>query len=86
MNAIIVRNLDDQTRERLKREAKARGVSVNTLMQDLVRAGLRSRRAQGTSGRYRDLDALAGTWSAKEEREFLESIRPLSEIDEELWR
>ena len=86
MNTIIVRNLDEQTHERLKREAKARAVSVNTLMQEFIRAGLRSRRAQGASGRYHDLDMLAGKWSAREEREFFEHIRPLSEIDEELWR
>ncbi len=86
MSTIIVRNLDEQTHDRLKREAKALGVSVNTLMQEFIRNGLRSRRAQGASGRYHDLDALAGTWSAREEREFFEHIRPLSEIDEELWR
>ena len=86
MSTIIVRNLDEQTHERLKREAKALGMSVNTLMQEFIRTGLRSRRAQGASGRYRDLDALAGTWSVKDEREFFKHVRSLSEIDKELWR
>ena len=86
MSSIIVRNIDAQTHARLKREAGARGVSVNSLMQEFIRGGLRVRKSQTAAGRYHDLDGLAGTWTARDEREFFSRIRPLAEIDEELWR
>jgi hypothetical protein len=35
--------------------------------------------------RHHDLDALAGTWSAEDLREFEEAIEPLTTIDEQLW-
>ena len=40
----------------------------------------------GVEERYHELDGLAGTWTARDERGFLARIRPLAEIDEELWR
>jgi len=32
------------------------------------------------------LDDFAGTWTAAEEKEFLEAIEPLERVDEEPWR
>ena len=32
------------------------------------------------------LDQFAGTWSAKEEKEFLKSIKIFEKIDKELWK
>ena len=81
MNNIIVRNLDDATHARLKREADARGLSVNALMQQFIRSGLRHRDGYAADGLYHDLDGLAGTWSAGEEAEFLANIAPLSQVD-----
>ena len=34
----------------------------------------------------KSLDAFVGSWSARQEREFLHSIRDMEQIDEELWR
>lgn len=86
MNSIIVRNIDDATHARLKREAEARGLSVNALMQHFIRSGLRVRDRKVSDGPYRDLDKLAGQWSESDETEFLANIGPLAEIDEALWR
>lgn len=86
MGSIIVRNIDEATHARLKREADARGVSVNTLMQQFIRSGLRGRDRHATDGPYHDLDSLAGKWSERDEAEFLASIAPLSQVDEALWR
>ncbi len=86
MNDILVRNIDDATHARLKRRADAAGLSVNALMQQFIRNGLRVRDPHATDGRYHDLDGLAGTWSAGDEAEFLANIAPLSQVDESLWR
>jgi plasmid stability protein len=86
MSSIIVRNIDEATHARLKREADARGVSVNALMQQFIHNGLRVRGRPAADGLYHDLDSLAGTWSASDEAEFLTNIAPLSQVDEALWR
>ena len=86
MNSIIVRNIDDATHARLKREADVRGLSVNALMQQFIRSGLRVRDRQTSGGPHHDLDKLAGQWSDRDEIEFLANIGPLAEIDEGLWR
>lgn len=86
MSSIIVRNIDDTTHARLKREAVARGVSVNALMQQFIRSGLRMRDRQPSGAAYRDLDSLAGKWTDRDESEFFANIAPLAEVDEALWK
>jgi signal recognition particle GTPase len=35
---------------------------------------------------YDDLDALAGTWSAQQARQFEQAMSPFSEVDPALWK
>ncbi len=35
---------------------------------------------------YRDLDSLAGTWTAKEASEFQKAVTDFEQVDPELWR
>ena len=85
MNALTVRGLDDDAINRLKAEAKRHGVSVNVLMQRLLRQGLGLDKV-ARSHRHPDLDHLAGTWSAADGEQFLTAVEPLERIDEEMWR
>jgi hypothetical protein len=67
----------------LKKEAKRLRTSVNALVLKMVERGLGVTCEKHT---YHDLDHLAGSWSAKEERDFKENIRSLEQIDKELWK
>jgi plasmid stability protein len=83
MNAshLTVRNLPEELANALAREKQRRGTSLNKTVIDLLEQslGVRSTRSNG-------LRKLAGTWTANEQREFLDSIRCLDEIDQDLWR
>lgn len=85
MANISLRGLDEETAVRLKEEAKRRRISVNALLLDLVKHGVEA----GSRGRrrvYRDLDPLAGTWTAREAAQFLEAVSDFEQVDQELWR
>lgn len=85
MGAMTIRGLDDAEAARLKQEATSRGVSVNTVVKQLVREGLgldRPRRGR----RHLDLDAMAGTWSAEDAAAFERAVEPFEQVEPELWR
>jgi plasmid stability protein len=83
MNAshLTVRNLPEELADALAREKQRRGTSLNKTVIDLLEQslGVRSTRSNG-------LRKLSGTWTANQQREFLDSIRCLDEIDQDLWR
>ena len=83
MNAshLTVRNLPEDLADALAREKQRRGTSLNKTVIDLLEQSL------GVHGaRSNGLRKLAGTWTANQQREFLDSIRCLDEIDRDLWR
>lgn len=86
MPTLIVREIEDKLHARLKREARRRGVSVNALTKQLLSNAVSARFAPDSAGRFSDLDALAGTWSAADVRRFNAATRPFSEIDASLWQ
>ena len=87
MKQLTVRGLDKELERRLCEVAKARGVSLNRAALILLKEGAgldtagRGIRVVGDS-----LDHLIGSWSRDEEREFLESINVLEEIETALRR
>ena len=84
---LTVRGFDKDLERRLRDVARTRGVSLNQAALILLRegAGLESpRRPAKVVGD--SLDHLIGTWSKAEEREFLQAIRELEEVDPALWR
>ena len=85
MNAMTIRGLDDAAAARLKQEAKDRGVSVNSLLKQLVREGLDLDQSRQRKP-HADLDALAGTWSDEEASEFEQATEAFGHIEPELWR
>ena len=85
MGAMIIRGLDDAEAARLKEEAASRGLSVNTMVKQLIREGLgldRPRRGR----RHVDLDALAGTWSVEDAGAFERAVEPFEQVEPEVWR
>ncbi len=80
MESILLRDVDPDLIQRIEREASRRGVSVDRLMAETLAECF----ADHSMRRFDDLDALAGTWSAKDLREFECAIEPLTKVDDRL--
>lgn len=91
MSTIInLDNLDADTLEGLRREAARRGVDMSVLACELLRERFRqvlqTRPVDSDPDDARKLRELAGTWSEKDDAEFLAATADFEKIDEELWR
>jgi hypothetical protein len=80
MPNLSVRGLDTATLARIRSIARRRRVSVNRVIVDTLREQYAAQAPE-----FRDLDALAGTWSKAEADEFAAAIAPFGEVDPELW-
>jgi plasmid stability protein len=81
MATMSIRGLEPKVLARLKRQAAREGSSLNSLVLRLVQGDV-SARARGKAPQaYDDLDALAGTWSAQQARQFDLATAPFSEVD-----
>lgn len=67
----------------LKREAKRLHTSVNALVLKMIERGLGFSHEKQI---YHDLDHLAGSWSAIDEKKFKENTQIFEQIDEDLWK
>ena len=86
---MTIRGLDDLTIKALKEKAKKEGSSVNAALVKLLQEDLGIKKKKRTVV-YNDLDHLAGTWSDKDYKEFLQATRlsfePLLPADWEGFR
>jgi len=83
MNYLTIRNIPDELAESIEKERRRRGKSLNQTVIQLLGQSL-GVSSQGP--RKNGLNALAGTWTSEEHREFEAAIAPTDQIDEELWR
>jgi hypothetical protein len=79
-----LRGLDTEVMSTLKKEAKKQQTSVNVLILKLIEQGIGFSR-EIKRPVYHDLDKLAGTWSAKEAKEFEKHTQYFEKIDKDLW-
>ncbi len=86
MNTISLRGIDNELKQRLQEEAGKKQSSVNSLILSLLRESMGMSKTRSRYTGHHDLDALAGTWSEEEAREFLASVEAFEEIEEHLWR
>lgn len=81
---IHLRGLDGQLIHKLKHTAAEQKISANKLILKLLQQGL------GLSPQkvqiYHDLDVFAGTWSAKEAKEFLKNNADFEQIETGIWK
>jgi len=85
MNTMTIRGLDDLTVKALKEKAKKEGSSINAALIKLVQGNLGIKNKKRTVV-YNDLDHLAGTWSDKDFKEFLQDTADFEKIDKNLWK
>ena len=84
MNTMTIRGLDDLTVKALKEKAKKEGSSINAALIKLVQENLGIKKKRTVV--YNDLDHLAGTWSDKDFKEFLQATADFEKIDKNLWK
>jgi hypothetical protein len=77
-----LRDIPEEVMTLLKREAKRLRTSVNALILKMIERGL-GFSCKKTS--YHDLDHLAGSWSAAEEKSFKENTKQFEKLDKQLW-
>jgi hypothetical protein len=86
---LTVRGIEPALDQRLRAEAKRRGVSLNRVTLQLLRQslGLELRPALEAPDAVcsTDLDHLAGTWTKEDAQEFDRELGALRRIDPELW-
>jgi hypothetical protein len=78
-----LRGVPTEVMDLLKREAKRLRMSVNSLVLKMIERGLGvtcEKRA------HHDLDHLANSWSAAEEKAFKDTTQSFDQIDKEMWK
>ena len=87
MKQLSLRGFDPELEKRIREIARTEGLSLNRATLRLLRKGAGLEAAQKSEAVVGDsLDHLIGKWSAEEEREFLEGIEPLEQIDRSFWK
>ena len=86
MNNLSIRGLDDKALAALKRRAAQQQASVNTLVLQFIEQGLGLRRAKPVLTRHDDLDALAGSWGARDAAAFERATAAFGKVDAGLWK
>jgi len=82
--SLTLDNLDGDVVERLRDEARRRGVDISIVVNEILKAGLAP--PPRDAGPYRDLDHLAGTWSQADADAFLAAVADLERLDNDLWK
>ncbi len=82
MTVLTIRGIDDELGSALRREAKTRGISMNSLVLELLGRGLG---LASDRVAHHDLDALAGAWTADQHAAFTAAVSDFARIDEGLW-
>lgn len=85
-SSITIDNLDDEVLERLRNEAKRRGVGVSAVISELIEESLAPVSQAGGKESRHDLDALAGTWSDEQAEAFLRAVADFGRVDEDMWK
>jgi hypothetical protein len=86
VNQLTLRGFDERLGRRIRELARKHDTSLNRAALMLLRRGAGLEDPARSAGRVgNSLDSFVGVWSEAEEREFLQSISALEQIDPELW-
>ncbi len=85
MKTITIRGITPEMDREIKQRARDGNLSINEWLLRMLRqwTGLEKK---PMFQEQRDLDALAGTWSAEEAEELTRTLQCFEQIDEEQWR
>ena len=87
MKQITLRSIPDEIETMVKKEAKAKGLSLNkafiTLLEKATGVKAKDKKKKAL---YHDLDNLFGVWSKNDTAAFNNSLQLQRKVDEELWK
>ena len=87
MKQITLRDIPDEVKKTVQREAERKGLSLNkAFISVLERAVGGKTPAKKKRALYHDLDHLAGLWSREETAEFDKNLKAQRKVDAELWK
>ena len=87
MKALLLRGLEEELLNEIKKKAKKESLSMNKYIVLLLEEnlGFAKKHKKGIV-KYDDLKNLFGKWGSKEYRTFSENVKNQRIIDEELWK
>jgi len=85
MKSISIHGLDDVLDEKIKEKALRQGTSLNKTIKRLLEEAI-GLKPKDTEERRQEYADLFGLWSAKDLKDFNESIRDFDQIDEKDWQ
>lgn len=87
MKQITLRSIPDEIEVMVKKEAKAKGLSLNkafiTLLEKATGVKTKDKKKKAV---YHDLDNLFGVWSKNDAIAFNNSLQLQRKVDEKLWK
>jgi hypothetical protein len=86
MTVISIRGIDEKAILLLKKQAQQEGSSLNSLVVRLLETVAGVRAADKGRQRFDDLDALQGTWSVQDARDFESATGEFTQVDTALWK
>ena len=85
MKTISLRNIPPEVENAIRAKARQKKISVNRAVIELLEECVGILEERRKTVNY-DLDELAGAWSAREARAFLQVVEIARQIDKDLWR
>lgn len=85
MQAITIRGIDPELKDKLEQAASRQGKSKNQFILDIIRKELGLEKTKQFSKKHTDLDHLFGRWSEEEFHTISDKIDQERKIDQELW-
>lgn len=85
MPNVNIRGLDAAVHQRLKKEAREKGLSLNNLIVKYLRQDVGLDTPDKKNLTHHELDKLAGTWSKKDVQDFQKAVSAFEAIDESVW-
>ena len=85
MKPITLRNVPPEVARKIRQTAQEQNLSANKAVIRLLEENTGAGRPK-IGNVYHDLDALAGSWSAREAKAFDRALASQRVIDEKLWK
>jgi len=82
MKTLTIRKVPRRLADALDRERRKQDASLNSTVLDLLS---RSLGVSEDAPRRNGLAALAGTWTAEDQREFDAALAPFEIVDDDMW-
>lgn len=80
MANLLIRGIDDELVDHLKKQARERQYSINATVLELLREALGLKNPDTHSEVLHDICMLSGTWSEEETRAFRDAVTELEQV------